>query len=550
MMRRTERGLLNMRSFLPAALAVALAACGSGPAGTQTITNVQQNSMPQGTIQGRITDAATGLAVPGATVTVYEKMPVIAMSDMSGRYSLGPLAAGSSYDVTIEAPGYVRRIESADLGGAAGNYPVGNAVTTLDVDMAKGDATLNGLVITSTTQPAVGAQVFADLRPLGFDVLLSAKADMSGKFTLNNVPGAASGLNITVNVAPYDANMDGMPDYSASSTSFRMYPGFTTTGTITLSSVGVTLVESNIAAGDLGPTDPITLTFASPIAANQSTFTLRSNVTGLNVGATEAWDPAGAQLTLTPAGTLVLGQSYTLSYTVHSTSGAQSSGSLSFTVRASASATPPGAVANLRITSPAMMKYDYNTFNVSLAWDPLMDAGGCRIYAKDTIQNPAYLALTTLNSATTTTASVNLSQYFGVSGAPLGFGNHVTIAVVALDKAGNEAPLTMASTVDVSDNVAPTVFANEVGSANNLGSPVSRMITYTLNFSEPMLQSVTPQLALNNASVTATFMWQTPNTGVFTLTVPPMTDGTGPTMVSGAKDTSGNAIMTLNGSLL
>jgi hypothetical protein len=540
-----------MRPFLSAACAVALAACGSGPAASQMITNVQQNSEPKGTVEGRITDAATGAGVPGATVTVYAGMPVTAMSDMTGRYSLGPLAAGSSYDVYFEAPGYVRRILSADLTGAAGNYPVGNAVATVDVDMSKGDATLSVLVLTSTGKVAAGAQVFADLRGLGYDLLLSSKTDASGKVTLMNVPGTASGLNITVNVAPFDENMDGMPDYTASSTSFRMYPGFTTTGTITLSSVGVTLTQSNISDGDLAPTDPITLTFASTIAVNQSTITLRSNQTGLNIGATQTWDSTTTQLTFTPVGTLIIGQSYTLSYTVRSTSGAQSSNSIGFTVRPSSTATPPGAVANLHVTSPGMMKYDYSTSNVTLAWDPLMDAGGYRIYAKDTLQNPAYLALTTINNGTTTTQSVNLSAYFGQPGAPLGFSNHITIAVVALDKAGNEAPLTMASTVDLTDNTIPVLsFASEGGFANNAGSATAKMITYSLNFTEPMLPSVTPQLALGNAAVTATFAWQSTTVGVFTLTVPPMTDGTGPTMVSGAKDTSGNVIMTFNGNLL
>jgi len=102
----------------------------------------------------------------------------------------------------------------------------------------------------------------------------------------------------------------------------------------------------------------------------------------------------------------------------------------------------------------------------------------------------------------------------------------------------------MASTVDLSDNTAPTVtFPQQSATANNSASATSKMLTYSVQFSEPMLTSVVPQLALNNASVTFTFAWQGTQTGVFTLTVPAMQDGSGATQVTGAKDTSGNVMM-------
>jgi hypothetical protein len=543
-----------MRGIFVTATAACLAACGSGAG--QMITNVQQDSKPQGIIEGRVLDAATGAPVVGASVQTYADatlMPVSSATDTNGRYALGPLPAGSDYTLYVNGAGYVKRIVSGvGLNGAAGMYPVGNAVTTVDIDMAKGDATINGEVITSTTHAAVNASVFADLRPSGFDLVYTAKTDMTGKFSFANVPGSASGLNVVVNVAPYDENGDGMPDYTATSQSFRMYPGFITTGTITLNSAGVTLVQSNISDGDLGPMEAISLTFASPIVPAQSMITLRSNNTGLNVGITSTWDTTNTVLTVTPVGgALVLGQQYVLNYTLRTASGAQTVGNIAFIVRPMTTMPPTATVANLRVTSPAMMKYDYSTSSVSLAWDMPADVGGYRIYGKDTSASPVYLALTTLNNPQQTTTNVSLSSYFGSNNQALSFGNHITLAVVVLDKAGNEAALTMAPTVDLMDNTIPMVsYAQLLGvTANNLSGSTPLMINYQVTFTEPMLASVQPTLALNNAAVTFTFMWVTATTGQYNLTVPAGQDGRGATMISGAKDTSGNLVMTYNGSL-
>lgn len=543
-----------MKGIFYAAAAACLAACGSGPG--SMVTNVQQPSEPKGIIEGRVLDGATGMPVVGASVQTYADatiMPVTSATDTNGRYALGPIPAGSNYTLFVNAAGYVKRIVSGvGLQGAAGMFPVGNAVTTIDIDMAKGDATISGQVITSTTHIAPGASVFADLRSSGYDVVFTGKTDMAGKFQFTNVPSLAAGLNVSVSVAPFDENMDGQPDYSAISQSFRTYPGFTTTGTITLQSSGVTLVQSNISDGDLGPMETIALTFATPVVAAQSTITLRSNQTGLNVGITSAWDTTGTMLTVTPVGgALVLGQQYTLNYTVRSASGAQTSSNISFIVRPTTSTPPTATVANLRVTSPGMMKYDYSTSSVSLAWDMPADVGGYRVYGKDTVASPVYLALTTLSNASQTNTSVSLSSYFGTNNQALSFGNHVTLAVVVLDRSGNEASLAMAPTVELSDNTLPTLsFTSQGGgTANNSAGSMPKMITYQVSFSEPMLASVTPTLALNNAAVTFTFQWVNTTTGQFNLTVPANQDGSGATMISGAKDTSGNVAMTYNGSL-
>jgi hypothetical protein len=539
-----------MRSLFAAAALLALA-CGGGSA-NQVIMNTQQNSMPTGTIEGRVLDAATGAPIAGAQLQTFSDKAVMAVTDPNGHYTLGPLPGGSSYTVYVTQAGYVKRIFSANLDASAGNYPVGNGVTTVDIDLAKGDATVDGLVITSTGQAAGAASLFADLRSSGFDLVINTKTDMNGKFQIMGLPGTAAGLTVTVSVAPFDVNMDGMPDFTAQTQGFRMYPGFTTTGTITLSAIGVVLVSSNISDGDLAPGDPITLAFATPIATGQSTVLLRSLSQGETLGVATTWDSTNTQLTVTPVGgMLATGQTYQLQYTVRALSGGQTNGTLTFTVRPANAMPPSMPVQNLKVVSPMMMKYDYSTSSVSLSWDMLTDAGGYHVYGKDTATSPVYVLLSSISNPATTTANINsLSSYFGTSGYALSFGNKVTLAVVATDKAGNEAPLTMASTVDLSDNTLPTVtFPSQAVSANNTASATAKMVTYSVQFSEPMQTSTTPQLSLMNASVTFTFAWQGTQTGVFTLTVPAMTDGSGQTQITGARDTSGNAMMMYNGSL-
>lgn len=517
------------------AVCVVVSGCGS--------STTQGNSQPEGYISGRVLDAATGMPAAGVEVSTFANTKeVTTTTDMDGRYQLGPVPAGS-YTVFAEAAGFVRRIfTGVIIAGAAGNFPTGNVVLTRDFDMSKGDATIDGTVTTSTTAPAKEASVFIDLRPVGFDVVASAKTDMAGKFRFPNLPGAASGVAVVVNVAPHDENADGLPDYSSGQRTYTLFPGFTATGAITISAVGIPVLSSNIADGELGPMESIVLSFGAQVRPAQSTFTLTRG--GFQIGLEVTWDAGDTTVTVKPAGgPLLEGQNHQFSFTVRGVNTSQSSGNQSFVVR-SGTATPPANVTNLRVTNPPMMQYDSTVNSVSIAWDAVTGVTGYRVYGKDTQTNPAFIMLQQFSS-TSITGSLSLSGVFGSSSGPLSAGNKVTLAIVALGTAMNEGPLAMAPTVELSDNVAPTVIsANQqsgFGQLNNtLGSnPVTA--TYRVSFSEQMLQAAMPVLQPSDARVTATFMWSSSSVGTFTITVPPGANGQGPIGINGGRDTSNNA---------
>lgn len=518
-----------------------LAACGgaSPPAGKQT--SVQENSNPTGFVAGRILDSGDGKPVAGAIITTFADGSVSASSDSNGLYKLGPLPLGN-YTVFFEGPGFLKRAFPVQLTNTGGMFPVGNTVATLDVDMAHPNATIEGQVLTNTGQIAKGATLYIDLRQQNYDVVQTLKTDENGKFKFSGMPGAAFGEFVQVLVAPFDENGDGIPDYSSTSRSYTLFPGFSTYNTISLFALGVTLVTSNISDQDLLPNEAITMSFSGAVRPNQSTITLFRNSGSVQVGASLVWDAANTNATLTPVGgPLVEGQNYYVLYSVRAVNGAQTTNTITFVARPAAGAPPLASVGNFRLVSP--VGADSGTVSVSVAWDPVQNAGGYRIYGKDAATASAYLLLTTVQSGLTTTATPSISLFDSVLGdsfnTPLGHKNKVKLAIVATDRLGNETSILMAATLDLADVVAPTVSSafQNTGTANNLTGGSAATVTYVVTFSEVMATDTQPQITLPNAATSAVWAWTSANRGTFTITVPAGVDGRGTISVNGGKDT-------------
>ena len=82
---------------------------------------------------------------------------------------------------------------------------------------------------------------------------------------------------------------------------------------------------------------------------------------------------------------------------------ALSSSSITFVVRPPGGPPPLGTVANFRVTLPNA--YDSALTSITVGWDPLANAGGYKIYGKDTATASAYLLLTTLASGLSTSGT-------------------------------------------------------------------------------------------------------------------------------------------------
>jgi methionine-rich copper-binding protein CopC len=525
--------------------AVVLIACGPAPLAEQRIINVQENSAPTGFISGRVLSAADGVPVAGATISTFADGSVSTQTDANGLYRLGPIPGGN-YTVFFEGEGFLKRFFDVSVGNVSAQFPVGNTVVTLDVDLHRPDAKIEGMVITNTGRIAEGATLYLDLRSNGFELVATTTADATGRFEFAGLPGAAFGQSVTVLVAPYDDNDDGVPEFNASARNFSLFPGFTTYQTITLTALGVQLVTSNIADAELQPEEAITLTFSGAIRLNQSTVTLFRNAGSVQIGARLTWDPTATIATLAPVGgPLVEGQQYYVTYTVRAVNGATTTNSIAFTVRPPAGASPLGNVANFRVTAPATT--DSGLTTVALAWSPLDDAAGYRIYGKDSAVGSAYLLLSTLTSGLSSSTTTNLTFFDSITGdpfvTPLGHRNHVQLTIVATDRVGNETAFATAPVIELFDAVAPTVSTGLqlVGSANNLAGGAPATVQFQVIFSELMAVDTPPELTLPHAATSAVWAWSSGNRGTFTITIPPGIDGRGTLSVGSGVDTSGNA---------
>lgn len=525
--------------------AVVLLSCGPGQLPEQRITNVQENSAPAGFVSGRVLSAADGTPVAGATISTFADGTVSTQSDANGLYRLGPVPAGT-YTVFFEGAGFLKRFFDVSVGSSGAQFPVGNTVVTLDVDLHRADATIQGMVITNTGRIAEGATLYLDLRSSGFELVASTTADASGRFEFTGLPGAAFGQNVTVLVAPWDDNGDGVPDYNASSRNFSLFPGFTTYQTLTLTALGVQLVTSNISDSELQPNEAITLNFSAALRLNQSTVTLFRNAGSVQIGARLTWDSTATVATLTPVGgALVEGQAYYVTYSVRAVNGAITTSSILFTVRPPAGTTPLASVQGFRVAAP--LTTDSGLTTVTLAWNAVDDAGGYRIYGKDTAIGSAYLLLSNLTSGLATSTTVSVSLFDSLTGdpftTPLGHRNRVQLTIVAADRVGNETPFATAPVIELSDGVAPTVASGVqlVGSANNLAGGAPATVQFQVIFSELMAVETAPELTLPHAATSAVWAWSSGNRGTFTITIPPGIDGRGTLSVSGAVDTSDNA---------
>lgn len=543
-----------MNRLLASAAALSiLLACSQGK---QTVETEQTPSEPTGSIVGSVTSLRTGQPLQGATVTVAAGGGVrSATTDSNGAYSLGGLVAGAAYLVRASAANHVPGLAVAIIPNAAGDYP-SNGIAQVNVALAQANATLAGHVYARDGAPAQGVDLTVDLRGQGFDLVASARTDAQGAYSLTGLPGAPTGISIDVVAQPWDANGDGLADYDALTRTAVTYPAATSLldFDLRLAAADVLLLTSNVESGRLPVDAQISLTFNRALDTNLTAVTLTDSTAGKAVAIATSFDSTGKIVTVVPDGATPLAAYHTYALRVDAvaaTSGATATVLRTFTAETTLPLLP--AVAGLTVNP---VHADFDTYSFTLSWNAVSGASSYQVWVRDTSRNPTWvLANSYVGSSPAPSTTVTLPatfDYYAADGiqTPLAYGVGVDFAVVAVNAAGDAPAPSTATKVTRADTVAPAVeTAIQSGNADNTAGGTAKTITLSVTFSEYMDTSVAPSIALP-AGDTATFQWNANRTGgVFTITIPAATDGSGAYTISGARDTSANVMASHPGTL-
>ncbi len=540
------------RTIAAAALLAFLVSCSKD----QTVDSkqTQSPSEPMGAIVGRVTSMTTGQPLVGATVSVPSPVGISsAPTDATGTYLIGGLPAGAVYQVRFAAAGYVAAFGTANIPAAAGTFP-SNGIAEVDMVLAEANATLNGHVYERNGAPAGNVVLMVDLRNRGFDFVATATTNAQGAYSLTGLPGAPTGLTVPVVAQPWDADRDGLADYDSVTRTAVTYPGATSLLDFDLrvAPAALLLLTSNLESGSLDPSAQIRLVFNRELDATLTIFSLYDSTAAKTVAMSTSLDPTSKILTIFPAGgtPLAANHSYSLTGQAQALNGDVLNVSRSFVTDVPVALLPP--VTGL-IVSPSVV--DYNTVSFTLSWNLNLDASGYQVWVRDSSRNPSYLLARTVSASLWPSASVTLPSTFDYYAGdaiqtPFAFGVGVDFVVVAVN-AGGDAPSPATITPEHrADTVPPTASATQVGGANNTAGASPKTVALNVHFDEYMDTSVAPTLSLPVLGETSTFAWSPDGRGgVFTITIPATTDGRGTYTISGALDSSGNAMIERSGVL-
>jgi hypothetical protein len=136
-------------------------------------------------LTGRITDAASGAAIPGAKITIADSNKTQAVTaDAGGAYRVVEIASGK-VQLGVSHPDYFPQTWIYQLPGKV-TYTVNFALSP-----KSGRATIEGVVINAkTVQPEAGVELSIE------GTLLSAVSDEDGAFTLEDVPMGEQALKV------------------------------------------------------------------------------------------------------------------------------------------------------------------------------------------------------------------------------------------------------------------------------------------------------------------------------------------------------------------
>ena len=186
---------------------------------------------PLGFVAGEVWDASTGQPLSDANVSLFGGgVDGQAVTDSTGRFQFGPLAAGASFSLRIDRSGYFDAVVSGlMIDDQAGDFPtVNGAIFVGPVALVTNDGQYSVQVVSEDGAPVTGANVTVETALRYFlggtaqgTGHASAMTDADGRARISGLPNIwmlpprlESVSSLVVNAAPVDLDGDGTADLS------------------------------------------------------------------------------------------------------------------------------------------------------------------------------------------------------------------------------------------------------------------------------------------------------------------------------------------------
>lgn len=354
-----------------------LAACGDS-----TVTNVNDEAKPKGSITIKVVDNHSGAAL--SDVIIYSVIDdETETSNDLGLYTWSNLSIGDHvFQISKDGYATLQANVSLEEQGKGDVARVGDVVAT--IPMYKSGVVAKGYVLYSDdkgkVKAASGVKVYASLPKVFVPSEICDTTSEDGEYSFDNLP---EGVEVSIYVGQETINSKkyvGSEEKLIGGANYRV-GDLINVSNISLSKMTTSIVKISDNTSDIDSTSEVTLTFAAEIdedSVTSSKWTV-ANSSGSTVLTTVSLSKDKRTIVIKPySGKWNNENTYTVKGTVYSTDGSYTSVSTSFTVSAKGVADVPAAVTNLKIDKDPDDP-DY----VHLSWkDPNEETSRYNIYIR------------------------------------------------------------------------------------------------------------------------------------------------------------------------
>lgn len=327
-------------------LGALVSACGGDGSTDLNNVNVVTPTSPMGFVGGTIVSAVDDTPISGAQISVFGGgVSGSATTDGKGQFSVGPIAAGAAFSVSVTADGFAEATMSGlTIDDTAGNFPTANGSLFVGpVGLVPLGGNYSVQVVDDTGAPIQNAQVTFEASPRfvinganAGSITARVMSDVDGLAKTNMLPNIrqlppAATLALAVQVGAIDRDNDGVFDLRGESLVFTpaqvrngdvpvivLHVGAEASLQIVASNLGTLVPMSGGASPVIGITDPIRVVFNKSVERDSITIDLRDEIGTAMIAAPYVVSASGTVVTIDPAEDLQQGREYNISISASS----------------------------------------------------------------------------------------------------------------------------------------------------------------------------------------------------------------------------------------